>query len=526
MNKFKNAFMKHKKRLLILIFFLVLSLAMIAGATYAWFFSTTRVSIESMTLEVTTSNGLEISSDAKNWSNRLNLVDIYEAAGISTYGQSDSEDAGAINQFPNVLLNMSTIGNIRQTESIPGAKDINRLELFNGVGRLICHIKEEDGTVDVNKWYAMNDLSEEEGGGIEGISKERCSIDGTPEENEQTYGIISTSEYHEGERACADLMGTMCSGQGAIAFDLYLKFDEASEISLAPGSTIRNIYETDYGLKNTIRVAFVTLGTQPMDYYKAGEGQLDNQGRVVWDRLSPFSQGKEENRIYSQTVGDKDTDTTKIGFGGYAGVYGARKMNAFGSISIWEPNAQEHTKAAMDNAKKYKRVIAGADTTDGLYKVIDNEDHLPIPYANTSTTGAKQDIAKLYFAPQQSVAEYQLNTPGYENYKNTINYKKYTSEYSDTFKLFSAPAGVTKIRVYIWVEGNDIDTENNATSSVISASLSFTTAKTSTYPVDPIDFEKYVRTNNDIVWRSGVSSNVTLPSVTGTETGEVAYQYP
>lgn len=521
MDKFKNAFMKHKKRLLILIFFLVLSLAMIAGATYAWFFSTTRVSIESMTLEVTTANGLEISADAKNWSNSLNLFDIYEAAGINTQGQAISEDAGAINQFPSVLLNVSTIGNIRQEESLPGSKDINRLELFNGIGSTICHIREEDGTVDINKWFGVSNFDFDEG-----INKDKCVDDGTTEETEQTYGIVSTSLYQEGERACADIMGTMCSGQGVIAFDLYLKFEEASEISLAPGSTMRNKHKIDYGLKNTVRVAFVTLGTQPMDYYKATENQVDNNGRVIWNRLDSYSQEKEENRIYSQTVGEKDTDTTKIGFGGYAGVYGARKMNAFGSISIWEPNAQEHTKAAMDNAKKYKRVIAGADTTDGLYKTIDNEDYLPMPYANTSTTGSKQDIAKLYFAPQRLVEKDQLNTPGYENYKNAVNYKQYTTEYSDTFKLFSAPAGVTKIRVYIWVEGNDVDTENNATSSTIAARLSFTTAKTSAYPVDPIDYEKYVRTNNDIVWRSGVNDSVTIPSIVGSLTGEVAYQYP
>ena len=37
-------------------------------------------------------------------------------------------------------------------------------------------------------------------------------------------------------------------------------------------------------------------------------------------------------------------------------------------------------------------------------------------------------------------------------------------------------AGVTKVRIYMWIEGQDIDCENNATGTDISFNISLTTA--------------------------------------------------
>lgn len=105
----------NKRRLLLLILLLVLTITLIGGATYAWFTANTKVSIEAMQLEVSVANGIEISSDAKNWSTKLNLNDLYEASGVEAYGTARSEDAGSVNQLPSALKNVSTIGNIRES---------------------------------------------------------------------------------------------------------------------------------------------------------------------------------------------------------------------------------------------------------------------------------------------------------------------------------------------------------------------------------------------------------------------------
>ena len=41
-------------------------------------------------------------------------------------------------------------------------------------------------------------------------------------------------------------------------------------------------------------------------------------------------------------------------------------------------------------------------------------------------------------------------------------------------KIFALSAGVTKVRVYMWIEGQDVDCENNASGTDISYNLQFT----------------------------------------------------
>ena len=48
----------------------------------------------------------------------------------------------------------------------------------------------------------------------------------------------------------------------------------------------------------------------------------------------------------------------------------------------------------------------------------------------------------------------------------------YTKETNDTYtKYFSLNAGITKFRVYIWVEGQDVDCENDASGSKVSYNI-------------------------------------------------------
>lgn len=42
-------------------------------------------------------------------------------------------------------------------------------------------------------------------------------------------------------------------------------------------------------------------------------------------------------------------------------------------------------------------------------------------------------------------------------------------------ELFQLSGGITKVRVYLWVEGQDVDCENNASVGDISFNLQFTT---------------------------------------------------
>ena len=40
-------------------------------------------------------------------------------------------------------------------------------------------------------------------------------------------------------------------------------------------------------------------------------------------------------------------------------------------------------------------------------------------------------------------------------------------------KIFALTAGITKVRVYMWIEGQDVDCENNASIGNITLNLQF-----------------------------------------------------
>ena len=56
-----------------------------------------------------------------------------------------------------------------------------------------------------------------------------------------------------------------------------------------------------------------------------------------------------------------------------------------------------------------------------------------------------------------------------------ISYKtRDTFEGESVIPIFSLPAGITKVRVYMWIEGQDVDCENNASGGNINYNLQFT----------------------------------------------------
>ncbi|HAB66995.1 MAG TPA: hypothetical protein DCE23_06465 [Firmicutes bacterium] len=412
----------------------------------------------------------------------MNLADLYKAAGMTITGATTKHiDAGSINQFPDKLKNVSSVGNVNAT-----AGGTNRLELFNGTAYNMCPVttttgSEEEGNLKTEThWVAVK--SDDNPSGVDLADCDSGSI--------PVLGLVKNSVYTEGDKACGVAAGVACDNGGVVAFDIYLKLDNNSTVSLAPGSYLKNTTNTDYGLRSTMRVAFVTLGTQPNDYYSANSTSIDNKG------VAHFTGATEENDSYLKN------------FKGYAGAYGARSMNAFGSINVWEPNSGYHTKGGINNAiNNYEVAEADIDetkdvTTHGIHTLIP-EVSLPMRLSEANAT----DNAD-YFAEQKLVGTADVGTG--KPYKNLVKYFKATGDtLENSQQLFSAAAGVTKVRVYMWVEGNDIDTENNATSSKIQAMLSFTTADTKD-DLNESDLETYT---NPLaaVYRNGFAGD-TIPS--------------
>lgn len=96
---------------------------------------------------------------------------------------------------------------------------------------------------------------------------------------------------------------------------------------------------------------------------------------------------------------------------------------------IYEPNSKFHTPLSIERAKKY-----GVDLVDGdtfptyAFSMAGG----PI-YVENAISGSSR-IDRNYFSVQETMTEDDINDP-----------------------IFTIPNGITKFRIYVWIEGQDID---------------------------------------------------------------------
>lgn len=129
-----------------------------------------------------------------------------------------------------------------------------------------------------------------------------------------------------------------------------------------------------------------------------------------------------------------------------------RKLSADDAAQIWEPNYDTHTAAA----------VAAARDTYGI--------------TTTKTNGTQLEYygIKAAITADNNITMQQLTTP------STTYFDKVTTKWATTANNTATPefkqlsAGVTKIRVYMWVEGQDVDCENGASGTDITFDLQFT----------------------------------------------------
>lgn len=131
-----------------------------------------------------------------------------------------------------------------------------------------------------------------------------------------------------------------------------------------------------------------------------------------------------------------------------------------GDIKMWEPNVDTHTRNGINNG-----VNLGWYTTSQL--------------ATSGATPLKYDALKTEFT--DCVLE-DVTTAKHPDYvKQFEPSDHWISDKSETYPSFAwgdatnvgLPSGISKLRVYMWIEGQDIDCENNASGTNIEFNLSF-----------------------------------------------------
>lgn len=107
---------------------------------------------------------------------------------------------------------------------------------------------------------------------------------------------------------------------------------------------------------------------------------------------------------------------------------------------IYEPNDTSHTDLSIERARKY-----GINLVDGQTFPTYSYIRAGGPFLLSDTVSGSANLDPNYFALQQTISNRDFDTP-----------------------LFQIPDGITKMRVYVWIEGQDIDSlETNSEGSEV-----------------------------------------------------------
>ena len=199
-----------------------------------------------------------------------------------------------------------------------------------------------------------------------------------------------------------------------IAFDLFLKADKEMDITLTENSNV--IYSgdgTSKGLENASRVAFIKEGNTV---------STDSTGALALAGGTSF--------------GASNADTV-----------------------IWEPNADSHTAEAAASANS--TYFGGAST------VTAGTGHAPITYYGVKAAIAAGDPQKL-----STVNTGTPNTTYFTQMAGTT-LKTTNAGANEVENILHLDAGITKVRVYMWVEGQDVDCDNSASGTNIQFNIEF-----------------------------------------------------
>jgi len=221
---------------------------------------------------------------------------------------------------------------------------------------------------------------------------------------------------------------TTDAGNLYVVFDIFLKTEAAATVYLEKGSgVIPSTPQDDKGLQNAARYAFLTEGNG------------------------------------ASTTAPATAQGWKNGT----------------ALTVIEPNYDVHTQTGIDNAKRYYGYTdATAPGPTGASPVayfgvdgVVNETLLGStnPASLASPNGVFKNVSGTYY---RTNAAYSTAANGFHYISGFATSGSAQSGYIPVFNQLQP--GITKVRVYMWVEGQDIDCENNASGTNLTYTISLT----------------------------------------------------
>ena len=200
-----------------------------------------------------------------------------------------------------------------------------------------------------------------------------------------------------------------------IVFDIFLKLDLPSKVYLKSTSNVTYAGDRSRGLENAARVAFMNLGNVGAD------APSDAQA------LSTLT----------------------------------------GNVSLWEPNFDVHTATGAQNGiSVYGHTGLGLTGQERLaYRGVNKE----FTNINIKQTDAAHDTNANFINVTPDLA-----TPKTPTNNLPFNVLNTYDDPADGSTELVMKSGITKLRVYMWIEGQDVDCENNASGTSINYTFDIT----------------------------------------------------
>lgn len=211
---------------------------------------------------------------------------------------------------------------------------------------------------------------------------------------------------------------------------------------------------------NTSGTDFVLIANKSLEEESFGE---DSSGKfIAFDLFFKTTNTKElylssnSKVTYSGDSSNGIENATRVAFlnEGVSSGEGAQNLNGAKDAIIWEPNYDVHTEFGVKNAKDVYGIIT-SQVGGSL-----------LPYDGVINNITASNNVKIN----------EASSSRYPNLFKRVNVSlNTTANNSSNKKILDLNPSITKIRIYMWIEGQDVDCEDNASYGDISFNLEFTT---------------------------------------------------
>ena len=215
-----------------------------------------------------------------------------------------------------------------------------------------------------------------------------------------------------------------------VAFDIFLKVSSAKTVYLNTTDSQSSVVVktgsvSDLGLKNAARMGFVKIGEAA------------------------------------------STDTV-------AQITGAKYASNAPGAKIWEPNNDTHSVAVINSVSTEYGITLTPNGTNSQSQTVYN----PLSYCGiTSEITTPADLISTVNCSASNATAMSAgtitNSGGEYSTSGTLISTPNELVAGTRYSPFTLNAGITKMRIYMWIEGQDLDCENNASGSDITFNLEF-----------------------------------------------------